>query len=141
MESSTDTQPINVLDGAGGPFTVPAAVIPATQDGQPPGILAAVPATDVRQQPQQVPQQIPSGSVSGETLVLLLAAGFCIAAWRRSKTMRLPIVAALIVGVLMAGSMFGLMVKQTAGTSGTQMENMVNGVKSGNGTGGAGTTP
>lgn len=137
MESLTDTQPINILDGAGGPFTIPAAVIPAVQDGQPPGILAAVPATDVRQQPQQYPQQAPIGGTSGETLILILCIALVFTAWKKTKSIRLPLAAAIIAGVLLAGSVVGPMIKQTSGSAGTQMENMVNGVQNG----GTGTAP
>lgn len=131
----SDTQPINVLDGAGGPFTVP-VVGPAVQDGHPPSTLA-VPATDVRQQPQQYPQQAPIGGTSGETLILILCVALVFTAWRKTKSIRLPLAAAIIAGVLLAGSVVGPMIKQTSGSAGTQMENMVNGVQNG----GTGTAP
>lgn len=95
------------------------------------------PAADQLQPvPQQYPQQVPVAGGSGETLILILAAAIMFTAWRKSKAMRWPIAAALVAGVLLAGSVIGPMIKQTSGSAGTQMENMVNGF----GTGGT-TTP
>lgn len=85
------------------------------------------------QQPQ-VPQQLP-GISSGSTLVLILCGALVFTTCKKNKAMRWPIFAAIVVGVLVSGSVIGSTVKQTSGTAGTQMEQMVNGFNTGTGTG------
>lgn len=90
----------------------------------------------VAQQPQQVPQQSPTlSTASGETLVLILCSLVVVSAWRKGRAHKWPLLAAIVVGTLLAGSVVGPMIKQTSGSAGTQMENMVSGVQNG-GTGG-----
>lgn len=106
---------------AGGLVMIPAGT------GQP--VLAGTIAEPIQQ--QQVPQQAPVSTASGETLVLILCIAIAVTAWRKSKSVRWPIAASLIAGVLLAGSIVGPMIKQTSGQAGTQMENMVSGVQNG----------
>lgn len=108
------------------------AIIPIG-GGQPVTVHAAA-AEPIQQ--QQVPQQAPISTASGETLILILCVAIVFAAWRKSKAVRWPLVAGIVAGVLLAGSVVGPMIKQTSGQAGTQMENMVNGVQNGGTTGG-----
>ncbi|MFC9973499.1 hypothetical protein ACFVH6_21655 [Spirillospora sp. NPDC127200] len=116
---------------------VPAATI--TQQPQPLQRSSPVQQVQQYQQVPQYPQQYAAPNVgSGMTLVMLAAGAMFIMTWRKSKNMRLPLGAALVFGVLIAGSAVGLMVKQTSGVAGNQVEQMVNGIGTGIGGGGGG---
>ncbi|MCP2339142.1 hypothetical protein [Actinomadura rupiterrae] len=111
---------------------------------RPPNSTAAEP----RQQPQQYPTAQFPAQDSGRTLILIIAVFAVVMAWKRHKTTRVPIVAALIVGLILAGSVFGPTALQTISNTGGQVQNAVNGIQgpgysnnpnTGNGNGGGGT--
>lgn len=92
------------------------------------GILAAAPV------PQQAPTQFP-GEAEGGSLMILVIGFFLWYILKHKKAKPTHVIASFVAGVLLAGSMFGLMARQVSASLGSGLQTMFGTVTAGNGSG------
>ncbi|MGW3771309.1 hypothetical protein [Actinomadura verrucosospora] len=121
-----------VID-AGALAAVQAAGTPAIPAEQSTALVLAEPA-----QAPQAPTQFP-GEAEGGTIMILVIGGFLWYILKHKKARPTHVVASFVAGVLLAGSLFGLMARQVSASLGTGLQTMFSTVTTtggGTGTGG-----
>ncbi|WP_067801367.1 hypothetical protein [Actinomadura formosensis] len=119
------------ITDAGALATLQAAGHPAT--GQTTALVLAEPA-----QAPQAPSQFP-GEAEGGTVMILVIGGFLWYILKHKKAKPTHVVASFVAGVLLAGSMFGLMARQVSASLGTGLQTMLTTTTGGGSGGGSGT--
>ncbi|MFC4051176.1 hypothetical protein ACFOY4_15905 [Actinomadura syzygii] len=124
-------------------FTIQAGAVAAVQATGHPAIRPAVPAGQatalvLAEAPQQAPTQLP-GEAEGGTIMILVVLAFLWYILKHKKAKPTHVVVSFVAGVLLAGSLFGLMARQVSASLGTGMQSMFSTVTttggSGNGSG------
>lgn len=116
------------ITDAGASAAIQAAGHPAIPAGQTTSLVLAAPA--------QAPQQAPGATTATAGLIITLVIGFFLYQAIKSKKAKPSYtIAAFTAGVLLSGSMFGVMANQVAGSLGTGLATMFSTVTSNNGNG------
>ncbi|TMQ96815.1 hypothetical protein ETD83_20900 [Actinomadura soli] len=101
--------------------------VPTAQEAT--ALVVAAPAQ------QQAPTQLP-GEAEGGTIMIVVIGGFLWYILKHKKAKPVHVIVSFAAGVLLAGSLFGLMARQVSASLGTGLQTMLGTVNtSGNGSG------